>query len=297
MAFLVLLITLGCYKFFSLRVDRKFDRWFYQLAEKMAAIFQGNPAIATLSTLLLPVALVGLLLNLLEDALFGLMGVALHVVLLFYSLGRDNLLQCTREYLKRWNSGDVQSAYHYAEEHLKVQGNLAVSDLASLQREVHVGILYQWFEQVFLILFWYLLAGPLVALFIRLVSLYDQWLKNSEEVTSTPLQIVHALEWLPVRLLGLTFTLAGNFVLCFQCWLKAVVSWHMPTEKVLYNSGMAALGVCAESVQEAIQTSGETGTTFANVMEDYAKEISFIEDLLIRSLVVWVVIVAIMVIF
>ena len=104
MAFLVLLITLGCYKFLGWRVDRRFDEWFFLLSDSLGSTFQKHPQVATLSTLLLPVLLAGLLLNLLENSLFGFIGVALQVLLLFYSMGRDNLLQCTEGYLRRWRA-------------------------------------------------------------------------------------------------------------------------------------------------------------------------------------------------
>ena len=295
MAFLVLLITLGCYKFLGWRVDRRFDEWFFLLSDSLGSTFQKHPQVATLLTLLLPVLLAGLLLNLLENSLFGFIGVALQVLLLFYSMGRDNLLQCTEGYLRRWRAGDTQAAYHFASEYLKTQEDIDVNDLASLQREVRTGLLYQWFEQVFLVLFWYLLAGPLAALFIRFICLYDQWLKASDDTAAAamPLQILHALEWLPARCVGLTFTLAGNFVLCFRSWIDAVLSWHTPTEKVLYNTGMAALGACVETSEDMIRPVER----IADVSDEYTQEIQAIQDLLVRSLIVWVVIVALIVIF
>lgn len=292
MAFLVLLITLGCYKLFGLRVSREYDQWFYALAGALAAPFKAYPSLAMLFTLLLPVALVGMALALLEDALFGLMGVALHVVILFYSFGRDNLLQTTEAYLKHWNEGDVQSAYHHAEEHFRVEQAFDAEDLSSMQQAVRKGILYQWFEQVFVVLFWYLLAGPLVALFIRLTCLYNSWLQESEVDGQAPLQLLHAMEWLPARLLGFTFTVAGNFAACFKTWTEAVLSWNMPTEKVLNNAGLAALGVCVVEVADG--PTFEPVNAIGDIKEEYADEVEKVQDLVVRSLVVWVVMVAIL---
>lgn len=294
MAFLVLLITLAGYKLLGLRVSRDFDQWFFLLADRIAAIFKQQTLITTLLTLLLPIGIAGMILTYLQDALFGLMGIALHVLLLFYSFGRDNLLRCTEEYLTRWRSGDVQSAYHFAAEHFKVEDGFEASNLQSLQRKVCAGILYQWFEQIFVVLFWYLLAGPLVALFIRIICLYDQWLKRSNADTAMPLQLLHVIEWLPARILGFTFTIAGNFALCFKSWVEAVSSWHMPTERVLNNAGMAALGVCSiDEWDSDIDCEGAEIGSFESVAEEYAREIGLIQDLVVRSLIVWLVVVAI----
>ena len=76
-----------------------------------------------------------------------------------------------RGIFKTLGAGGYPAAYHFAAEYLKTQEDIDVNDLASLQREVRTGLLYQWFEQVFLVLFWYLLAGPLAALFIRFICL------------------------------------------------------------------------------------------------------------------------------
>ena len=190
----------------------------------------------------------------------------------------------------RWQGEDVQSAYHFAAEHFKVEQSFEANNLASLQTEVRAGILYQWFEQIFLVLFWYLVAGPLVALFIRLICLYDQWLKKTDTETSMPLQLLHAIEWLPVRILGFTFTIAGNFTLCFKSWVDAISSWQMSTRNVLNNAGLAALGVC--STEEPDQ-SEMLNVNLEDVAEEYAREIGMIQDLLLRSLTVWLVIVAI----
>lgn len=290
MAFLVLLITLGCYKLLELRMPRSYDRWFSKWADKVASwVDQGLPRM--LLTLLIPIAIIGWLLSLLEDGLFGLLGVALHALLLFYALGRDNLLRCTDEYLERWRSEDIQATFHFAAEHFDIDQDFIADDLVSLQENVRAGILYQWFEQVFLVLFWYLLAGPLMALFIRLICLYDQWLK-SRGAEVTPLRLLHALEWLPVRVLGFTFAVAGNFARCFQSWVDAIFSWDKPTGQVLNSAGLAALGVCSVCYDEE-NAAQIAAPDYAQLRSEYEQEITMIQDLMIRSLVVWLVIMAV----
>ncbi len=296
MALLVLLITLAAYKLLGLRVSRNYDAWFIALVSWLSSLFKSSPRVVTLFALLIPVSTVSILLWLLEPLFFGLLGVLLHAVILFYSFGRDNLPESTEKYLSYWQGGDTQAAYRHAVEHFRVAEEFTADDLPSLQQEVRAGLLYQWFEQIFVVIFWYLVAGPLVALFIRLICLYDSWLRESQSGAQMALELLHAIEWLPARLLGFTFTIAGNFAACFKCWTEVVLSWRMPTEKVLNNAGMAALGVCSVDSAEQIQGSQPSAICWETVADEYTKEINLVEDLVIRSLVVWVIMVSIIVI-
>lgn len=296
MSLLVLLITLAAYKLLGLRVSRQYDQWFIALVSGLSSLFKSSPRLVTLFALLIPVSAVSLLLWLLEPLFFGLLGVLLHAVILFYSFGRDNLPESTEKYLGYWQSGDTQAAYRYAVEHFQVAEEFSAEDLPSLQQEVRAGLLYQWFEQIFVVIFWYLVAGPLAALFIRLICLYDSWLRESQSGAQMALELLHAIEWLPVRLLGITFTIAGNFAACFKCWAEVVLSWRTPTEKVLNNAGMAALGVCSVESSEQLSTVSDSTVKWEAVVEEYTKEINLVQDLVIRSLVVWVVLVSVIMI-
>lgn len=292
MEFLVLFLVLAAYKFLGWRPERNWDSWFVLMADWLASHLGRWPRITLLTTLLLPVLLVSLLLLSTRDLLFGLVGIALQAVILFYSFGRDNLIASTQAYLDLWRQGSTQTAYHYAAEHFHIDKEFAADDLDSMQHAVRVGLFCQWFEQVFLVLFWYLLAGPLAALFIRLLCLYDESERWGEK-NSTPLQLKHFLEWLPARLLGFTFSLAGNFVPCVKCWMAALNSGSMQSEQVLHDSGIAALGGCVSGFQDGSVTPSPVGD---EVIAAGAGEIEMVQNLLIRSLVVWVVIVAILVI-
>jgi len=291
MTFLVLLITLGCYKLLELRVPSRYDRWFFQWSDKVAGWIE-QPTPRLLVTLLAPIAAAGWLLSLLEDGLFGLLGVALHAALLFYSLGRDNLLQSTQQYLQRWRAGDTQGAYHFAAEHFNIEQDFFADEVVSLQENVRSGILYQWFEQVFLVLFWYLLAGPLMALFIRLICLYEKRAHEAGQPV-TPLWLLHAIEWLPVRVLGFTFAIAGNFARCFAAWSDAIFSLSKPTRQIIDGAGLAALGVCSGCAEPSRSEAEKPLPDVEQLREDYAQEISMIQDLMIRSLVVWLLVMAV----
>ncbi len=292
MKFLVLLITLGSYKFWGLRVNKSADQWFSSLRASLEKRLGGYPRIVMLLTLLLPIAAAGGVVWALQDWLFGLVGIVLHVLLLFYAFGRGNLLEQTSTYLTDWRAGNLESAYLDATQTFGLQRDIRVDDAVGMHRNVRIGLFYQWFQQIFLIIFWYLLAGPLVALFIRLVCLYDadERLEDDHSEAVMPLQLQHAIEWLPARLMGLTFAIAGNFTLCFKEWNSALFNWSMPTEEVLHRSGMAALGVCE------IDTNPDIPAPVVAVSDAdiacFGEEIETIQGLIVRTLVISVVICA-----
>lgn len=292
MKFLVLLITLGSYKLWGLRVDKSADQWFASLHAGLEKRLGEYPRVVMLLTLLLPIAAAGAVVWALQDWLFGLVGIILHVLLLFYAFGRGNLLEQTRAYLVDWRAGNLESAYLDAVQSFDLRCEAPVNDAVSMHRSVRSGLLYQWFEQIFLIVFWYLLAGPLVALFIRLVCLYDanEQVENNPAEPAMPLQLQHAIEWLPARLMGVTFAIAGNFAQCFKEWNSTLLNWSMSSEEVLHRLGMAALGVC-ETDAEASSATPVTDQDIARM----AEEIETIQALIVRTLVITIVICALVI--
>jgi len=279
MTFLVLLLTVGAYKVLGWHFSARHDGWFFALCERLERLLGGWPRLAMLLGLLLPLGLVSVILQLFSDWLFGFAGVLLQTIILAYALGRVNLFEQLQEYLQRWRSEDVQSAYHHASSSFNLDVELDAENRNGLHVSVCQGLLYQWFEQVFVIVFWYLLMGPLAALFMRLLSLYEKRLSGN-----TDLQLLHVLEWLPVRLLALTFAVAGNFTLCFKTWVSAAADYRMSTAAVLFRSSLAAIGLNEQQLGD-------------DSAELQAGHLEVLQALLVRSLVVWMIFVALLVIF
>jgi len=279
MTFLVLLLTVAAYKVLGWHFSARHDRWFVVLCDRLERLLVGAPRLALLLALLIPLGVVSVALTLLGGWLFGFAGVLLQMLILAYALGRVNLFDQLQAYLHKWRSGDMQSAYHQAQNDFNLDADFEADNDTNLHSKVCQGLVYQWFEQVFVIVFWYLLAGPLAALFMRLLSLYEK-----RKPAKTALQLLHVLEWLPARLLALTFAVAGNFTLCFKTWRKAIGDVGMPTAALLFKSSLAAIGL---SEQELGNSSNE-------------RQASYLETLLallVRSLVVWMIFVALLVIF
>ncbi len=278
MIFLVLLLTIAAYKLLGWHLKPEHDQWFFQLSNGLSARLKDSPRLAMLLALLLPLVIVGVILNATKDWLFGFVGVLLHVVILFYAFGRVNLLKQLCSYLEHWRSGDYQSAYHHAQQQFSSELEFAATDTNSLHLSCCRGLLYQWFEQIFVIIFWYLLAGPLAALFVRLLSLYERNYQASKE---GGLQLLYLVEWLPVRLMALTYAIAGNFSQSFKILVTVIADITMSTDDVLLKTGLAATGV------------EETEMSRLN-KEQKAQQLETLQRLQVRCLIVCVVLVALL---
>jgi hypothetical protein len=74
----------------------------------------------------------------------------------------------------------------------------------------------------------------------------------------------------------------------------------MPTQDVLHTSGMAALGVCEAGEkfdQKPPSTVKRDNSPDPALLLDYATELETIQKLVIRSLVVWILVLAVITIF
>lgn len=282
MTFLVLLLTVGAYKVLGWHFRASHDRWFFNLCDSLKQQLKEWPRLAMLLSLLIPLFIVSVVLNITRDWLFGFVGVLLQVLVLSYALGRVNLFEQLKEYLQHWINGDYQSAYHHAEKQFNLELGFTAGDRNSLHTATCQGLLYQWFEQVFVIIFWYLLAGPLAALFMRLLSLYER--HGRQNGNEGALQLLHVFEWLPTRLLVFIFAIAGNFALCFKALLEIIVDYKMPTAAVLFKSGLAATGLNGSE----LASSGD---------EERVGQLQALQSLMVRSLVVCMILVALLAIF
>ena len=108
------------------------------------------------------------------------------------------------------------------------------------------------YRHVFGTLFWFLvLPGPGGGVLYRLTALLaEQW--RGEAVTPMgsqlarfghPIQqLLHWLDWIPVRLTAMTFAVVGDFEDAVYCWRTQAKQWPSLHDGILLASGAGALG-------------------------------------------------------
>ncbi|MBM7061521.1 regulatory signaling modulator protein AmpE [Pseudomonas sp. UL073] len=235
MSFLVLLLVLWVEKFSSWRRHIQHDGPWLRLLARVE--HSGTGAWAALVVLvLLPVALLGLLLVVLQPLAHGWLALPVHLLVLIYSLGRTDVLAALGPFRDAWRRGDSQAGYHVAERDLQLA---EVDEERTLLQRVQAYLLWQGYQSFFAVIFWYALLGPLAALAYRLLALSGEQAQQPA-LREQALQLRHALDWLPVRVLAASFALVGNFMAVTRVVLHELLNWDIPAAQLVDKAGHAA---------------------------------------------------------
>lgn len=237
MSFLVLVLAVWIEKFSALRQRVQRDgRWLRELARLESSTRLGKQPWLILALLvLLPVALLGLLLLVLEPVAYGLLALPVHLLVVIYSLGRGDLLGQLGPFRDAWRRGDLQAAEHVAERDLGIGADSGEQLLERVQGH----LLWQAYQSFFAVIFWYFLLGPVVALAYRLLALASERSQNPL-VAERAGQLRHAFDWLPVRLLAASFALVGNFVAVSRVMLHELLNWDISAAQLVEKVGLVA---------------------------------------------------------
>lgn len=266
MSFLVILLVLWVEKFSAWRLRIQQDGpWLAQLQRLQQGSLQRAPWLCLAVLVLLPVLALGLVLLILEPLAYGWLALPVHLLVLIYSLGRGDLLAALGPFRDAWRRGDGQAAYHVAERDLALQPE----DGTLLLQQVQGHLLWQAYQSFFAVIFWYLLLGPMAALAYRLLAMSAEHAEQPA-LRERAVQLRHAFDWLPARVLAASFALVGNFVAVSRALLHELLSWDISAAQVVIRAGRAA-GEMPEPVM------GEAGVDTLDQLW----------QLLIRAAVVW----------
>lgn len=264
------------------------DGWYRHWLRLLAGSPLGNhPALHAIMAVALPALALQALLWGISDWGLGLPLLAVATVALLYSLGRGHYAQLVDTYLAELQRGDLHAAYRTAFEFSHSESVAQSEDLAGLHRHAVEATLYQGFERWFAVIFWFVLLGPAAALAYRLGWLYVD--TEPEPVAGADAGVRRALalaEWLPVRLLGLSFAVAGNFGSCYRVWREHLAGDRFGTAERLRLYGIAALG-------ESEDLAGQAEQPGAVEIDRAAEQIRALQSLLSRAAVVWLLAIAV----
>lgn len=212
MKLLVILLCLFSERYLIHNISYQRFFWFadyYQyiknLAEKNS--FFTNPwALLALITLPL-IAVTGFIYLLLHGVFFGFMGLLLSLALFFYCLGPQNVFYPPTQ-------SDTQSS------------NELVGDYFAMVN-----------RQLFTVVFWYIVAGPVVAVAYRVIALC----RDISPVSFQAGEVADVLEWIPARLTVLLFLLVGNFQRGFKLFCSYIFAKPDFNSEMLRECGLLAV--------------------------------------------------------
>jgi len=140
---------------------------------------------------------------------------------------RAGELDVARTQLEAWRGGDARA--------------FSADDIARVTIEQVMGASLR---QMYGVLFWFVLLGPVGAVLFRAASiLARRWSNTRGRFGLFALKAFHVVNWLPARLTALTYAIAGNFEDATFCWRTQAPGWPEPEEGVVLAAGAGAMGV------------------------------------------------------
>ncbi len=274
-------------------LDRIIDQGFV-LAERFANWPALIPVLLIAIVLVAPVAAVTVVL---VDRLFGFPHLLLAVVVLFFSLGPNDIGEDVNEYCKALEDGD--------EERIKQTAKALVeSDVPDDAMErihcVEAAVCVQANNRLFAVIFWFVLLGPLGPLgawayrvtdLVRRRAVFratrgEEEPSASDRVRDAAVTLHGWLAWIPARLTAIGYAVAGHFDAALAAWRSpADVSGTISesSENLLARVGVGALAL-DDDAGEGQSERGVRGATAAN-------------RLVFRLLLIWAVIIAAMTLY
>lgn len=231
-----------------------------------------------LMLIILPICLALVLLHyLLMWKMFGIFDLLLVVIVLFFTMdARDFKYELTK-YFECFEKKDIKGAANAATEFLC---DTAPAKPAELSRAITKTIGLKSFEKLFAVLFWFTIFGIYGAVIYFSVTMVKKTaLKVSTHFSAlakTASQIQSILDWLPVRVLGFSYVLAGKFAKVFNYWFKGLFNSPRHNQDFIITTSLAAID--ASPIDE---------TADATIKENHEAL-----DLVNRVLIIWVIAVA-----
>lgn len=196
---------------------RRFE-WFALYSKTMEKQFSriyvlSSPWLMMLLALLPIVLVISLALYFCSSWLFGLIGLALNALIFYCCLGPANPFYPAR----------TQTTEPVSEAELSTY-------------------LVQINSQLFAVLFWYIVLGPIAALVYRFTSQCQEQALVKKEATL----LTGILDWLPARMTALLYLLVGNFQPGLKQFAGLLFSEPAKNPLVISSCGLQALGARAE---------------------------------------------------
>ncbi|WP_439888058.1 adenosylcobinamide-phosphate synthase CbiB [Pseudomonas sp. MBLB4123] len=173
------------------------------------------------------------------------LGWAVEVLALYAALGLKSLGEHALPVAQALRLGDLPLAR--ARVGYLVSRHTSELDAAGVARAGTESVLENGSDAVFAALFWFLVAGAPGVVLYRLSNTLDaMWgYRNPrfERFGWAAAKIDDALNYLPARLVALSYALLGRTALALRCWQRQAPEWDSPNAGPVMAAGAGALGV------------------------------------------------------
>lgn len=267
MNFLIALLAIILLEAYSELGAVQRDGWVRRWHKGLAAIeFLARPSVIRLALFVaVPVILLHLVLAVLSHQ-WGLLVFVLELLVLLYAMGRGNLDTQIALFTSDLERDDLRAAFDDATVFDLSHREGVVDNIEDLREQVFASLPYRIFERTFVVIFWFYLFGAPAALAYRLLALHGDLDFDETDADQPELKWLWLMEWLPVRLLGLTVGLVGNFSYAASAVRKLLFCRSTGTAEFLRHVVKGALGDEQASSALTHQTVSEVTLLFGRAM-------------------------------
>jgi len=248
MTMLVIVLALFIERVWSSLAELRSFVWFERFVDRLSAKEPGrilSGVLGVIAVMALPLVGVVIVYALLANVL-AILGFAFALLVVLFCLGPRDLDADVHRFLNAWEQGDEDNAQNYA---LQIcQATAEPVDKQSLGRMVVEGIVVAAHERWFGVIFWFVILGPLGALWYRLACvLRDKCISRGQQDTfrEAAFMMHHILAWIPVRLTLLSYALAGSFGDTLEALRNEGLGWKsnwlINNYLLLIHGGLGAL--------------------------------------------------------
>jgi len=274
-----LLLERSLTRLLHLRELNWLDDWFDRGAHWIRSAPGLSGTWIALAVMLLPVIPVAWFAWTFRDALAGLAYLAFAILVLFFSLGPQDLLAQLRDWLEARERGDEETAEDIARSVRETDGDSLV---ASMPRALEAAIFVQANHRLFGVVFWFMLLGPAGAWTYRVSDLFRRHMRatgTGGRATQRVETLFGLVAWLPARLLAISYAVAGSFDDAFEDWR----AYYQRTSAGFFSVGEDVLAAAGIGAIRRRCPEGDTVTA-----------VRAARQLLRRTLVLWITVIAVL---
>ena len=256
MKLVILLLCLGLERYLGIGKHLKryqvFDGYlslFSRFIPQIAAL----PSKVSLLFVLLPALLIpGVIYYMTLHAVFGLMGLFLGVFLLLICLGPDDFYHQLKEYFAADKDKEKQAQLYQ-----EITGSTLTDDSNVDRRKLTISILSSSNERFFGVIFWFIILGPIGAIFYRLLVFLRVKLNLDSSLEFSFKKeldlLCNILNWFPARFSALCYLIVGNFQSGIKLYISQLFKGLSSSDTLLEEVSFAALNVGSDKAADSAE--------------------------------------------
>jgi adenosylcobinamide-phosphate synthase len=220
------------------QLERLFGRYADWLHDRVNAGTHAHGLLAWAVTALAPALVVGLVGWSLDELAWPL-GLAWSAAVLYRCLGLRQMVDLARGLAAALAAGEIERA----RDQLALLGGEPEADPAGWVRAAMARLFQLGLERLFGVLFWFVLLGPFGAVAYALTRVLAERWRGEADFHAAIAEVMPVLDWLPVRLMAISFAIVGNFEEAMLAWRAHAAAGTSGQEDMVRATGLAALGV------------------------------------------------------